>query len=290
MLSGLRAGDCCFSEELIWWLEYLTYLSESDILSYWLARDFCKMPLLTLGIVALGARFATPIGTSWSLVSLLTICHKLTDNPVMKLSENELLLREGKKIVEALGKTLAPLVEVVLHDLTQPERAIVVIANNLSGRNVGDSVTEIGLARIKDPDFPEVVQNYPNRFPDGRPAKSTSIGLKNSQGRYVAAICLNIDVSMLSSAATSMAQLVKTDASPMQVNESLAPRRLDAVRSSLEDFAARHNTTPRTLTLSQRRAALKEIEMDGLLELKNAVAEAADTLGVARSTVYTYLA
>ena len=100
--------------------------------------------------------------------------------------ENRLLLREGKKIVEALGKTLAPLVEVVLHDLKQPEHAVVAIANNLSGRQVGDAVTELGLARMTDPGFPEVVQNYANRFPDGRPAKSTSIGLKNSRGEYVA--------------------------------------------------------------------------------------------------------
>jgi predicted transcriptional regulator YheO len=227
-----------------------------------------------------------------SMFGLLTICHQSTDNLSMGNeynAENELLLREGKKVVEALGKTLAPLVEVVLHDLTRPERAIVAIANNLSGRNVGDSVTEIGLARIKDPNFPEVLQNYPNRFPDGRPAKSTSIGLKNSQGKYVAAICLNVDVSMLSAVAASMTQLVRTDSTALAVNESLAPRRIDSVRASLEEFAARHNTTPRALTLSQRRAALRAIEEDGLLELKNAVPEVADTLGVARSTVYTYL-
>ncbi|MBN9095780.1 helix-turn-helix transcriptional regulator, partial [Pandoraea pnomenusa] len=114
-----------------------------------------------------------------------------------KLDENALLLREGRKIVEALGQTFAPLVEVVLHDLTDPDNAVVAIANNLSGRQPGDAVTEMGLARIADPAFPEVIANYANRFPDGRPAKSTSIGLKNSRGEYVGAICLNMDISML---------------------------------------------------------------------------------------------
>jgi predicted transcriptional regulator YheO len=85
------------------------------------------------------------------------------------------LIIEGQKIVEALGEMLAPLVEVVLHDLTNPEHAIVAIANNLSGRNVGDATSEITLARVMDPNFPAVVQSYPKRFPDGRPAKSTSI-------------------------------------------------------------------------------------------------------------------
>ncbi|MFE7416336.1 PAS domain-containing protein [Rhodococcus sp. NPDC057529] len=38
-----------------------------------------------------------------------------------------------------------------------PEHAIRTIANNLSGRKVGDSVTELGLRRIADPDYPTVI-------------------------------------------------------------------------------------------------------------------------------------
>ncbi|MEF9403183.1 MULTISPECIES: helix-turn-helix transcriptional regulator [Ralstonia solanacearum species complex] len=203
--------------------------------------------------------------------------------------ENRLLLREGKKIVEALGKTLAPLVEVVLHDLKRPEHAVVAIANNLSGRRVGDAVTELGLARMTDPGFPEVVQNYANRFPDGRPAKSTSIGLKNSRGEYVAAICLNMDVSLLSAVTAGLGQLMQTDAAAAPVPESLAPRGVEDVRAALERFAAARNTTPMGMTLEQRREAMRELSAGGLLNLRRALSEVARTLGVARSTVYTYL-
>ncbi len=207
----------------------------------------------------------------------------------MELTENQVLLREGRKIVKALGEMLAPLVEVVLHDLTNPEHAIVAIANNLSGRNIGDPATEIGLARIMDPDFPAVLQNYPNHFPDGRPAKSTSIGLKNSSGTYIAAICLNMDISMLTSTATCVLQLVRTQEAQTSIGESLAPRKLEEVRMSLERFAAAHNTTPRAMTLAQRRESVRELASNGLLDLKNAFTEVAQTLGVARSTVYTYI-
>ena len=205
------------------------------------------------------------------------------------MNEHQLLLREGKKIVEALGQTLAPLVEVVLHDLTQPEHSVIAIANNLSGRQVGGATTEIGLARIADPTFPDILQNYANRFPDGRPAKSTSIGLRDSQGRCVAALCLNMDVSMLAAAATSVMQLVQTQASPSGIRESLAPRHIEEVRVSLERFATAHNTTPRAMTRPQRRQAMRELADKGLLDLKNVFSEVAQVFGVARSTVYTYL-
>ncbi|MDR3399418.1 MAG: PAS domain-containing protein [Pandoraea sp.] len=207
-----------------------------------------------------------------------------------KLDENTLLLREGRKIVEALGQTFAPLVEVVLHDLTDPDHAIVAISNNLSGREPGDAVTEMGLARIADPAFPEVIANYANRFPDGRPAKSTSIGLKNSSGEYVAAICLNMDISMLAAAAASVQQLVSVpNHAPTPVRETLSNRRLDDISPLITDFAAQRNTTPQGLTLAQRREAIRLIEARGLLDLRHAHAEVARALGIARSTVYTYL-
>lgn len=207
-----------------------------------------------------------------------------------KLDENALLLRESRKIVEALGRTFAPLVEVVLHDLTDPDHAIVAIANNLSGREPGDAVTEMGLARIADPAFPEVIANYANRFPDGRPAKSTSIGLKNGRGEYVAAICLNMDISMLAAAAASVQQLVSVpNHAPTPVRETLTTRRLDDIVPLITDFAAQRNTTPQGLTLAQRREAIRLVEARGLLDLRHAHAEVARALGVARSTVYTYL-
>ncbi|WP_237181313.1 helix-turn-helix transcriptional regulator [Paraburkholderia tropica] len=202
--------------------------------------------------------------------------------------ENALLLREGLKIVEALGQTLAPLVEVVLHDLTSPEQSVVAISNNLSGRQVGDAATEMGLARLNDPGFPEVVANYPNRFPDGRPVKSTSIGLKNSAGEYVAAVCLNMDVSLLGAVTAGLGQLMQTGAAA-PLPESLAPRTGDGVRAALERYAAARNTTPIGMTLAQRRDAVRELAESGHLNLRHALAEVARTLGVARSTVYTYL-
>ena len=54
-------------------------------------------------------------------------------------------------------------------------------------------------------------------------------------------------------------------------------------------FMAARNTTPMALSLDQRREAMRELAASGLLNLRRALAEVAQTLGVARSTVYTYL-
>ncbi len=203
--------------------------------------------------------------------------------------EDELLLREAEKIVVALGRMFPGLCEVVLHDLRDPDQAIRAIENNLSGRSVGDPATELGLARIRDPDYPGVLQNYPNRFPDGRPAKSTSIGLKNSRGAYVAALCLNLDVSLLATAARSLANLVRTDESDEPLAETLRARTVDDLRAAVEEFAAARGHTPRGLDAAARRELVCSLRARGFLQVKHSVRALTDLLGISRATVYNYL-
>lgn len=203
--------------------------------------------------------------------------------------ENALLLREAEKIVQALGVMFAPGCEVVLHDLTQPDRAIVAIANNLSNRRIGDAATEMGLERIASPEFPDVVQNYASVFPDGRPAKSTSIGLRNSQGRFVAAICLNLDVSIFNSVTAILQQLtaVVQSAAPQAATEGA--RSLSDIAAVINAFAASHATQPRALSSEQRFQVVQQLKQQGYLQLRGAATMAAEALGISRVSVYNLL-
>lgn len=112
------------------------------------------------------------------------------------LPEDTHLISQLEQIAEGLSKTFSPFCEVVLHDLRDPQHAILAIHNNLSGRQPGDPATELGLARIADPEYPPVIANYQNQFADGRQVKSTSIGIKDVRGQYVAALCMNVDLSL----------------------------------------------------------------------------------------------
>lgn len=54
------------------------------------------------------------------------------------------------EMVEFLGEALGREYEIVLHDLTNPERSIVAIANGeLSGRGIGGPVTDFALKILK---------------------------------------------------------------------------------------------------------------------------------------------
>lgn len=205
------------------------------------------------------------------------------------MTENELLLREAKKIVEALGKMFSPCCEVLLHDLTDPEHAIVAIESNLSGRSIGDPATELGLARIQDPKFPDVIQNYPNRFPDGRAAKSTSIGIRNSEGQFIGALCLNLDVSLFGSMQQSLAKLISVDDAAVPLPETLRARSVEEIRAAINTYAAQRNQTARGLLSLEKKNLVKDLNERGFLQIKNAVPAVADYLGVSRATIYNYM-
>ncbi|WP_037857774.1 transcriptional regulator [Streptomyces sp. NRRL S-31] len=202
---------------------------------------------------------------------------------------DEHLVREAEKIAVALGRMFPGLCEVVLHDLRDPEHAIRAIENNLSGRQVGDPATELGLARIADPAYPGVIQNYPNRFPDGRPAKSTSIGIKNVAGEYIAALCLNLDVSVLSPVTLALSNLVATDSEHRdQPLETLRDRNARELRATVESRAAERAATPRSLSREDKKTLVRQLQRDGYFDSRDAAQTIADLLGVSRATVYNY--
>ncbi|MFI8073296.1 transcriptional regulator [Streptomyces sp. NPDC086033] len=202
---------------------------------------------------------------------------------------DEHLIGEAEKIAVALGRMFPGLCEVVLHDLRDPRHAIRAIENNLSGRRVGDSATELGLARIADPEYPSVLQNYPNRFPDGRPVKSTSIGLKNAAGEYIAALCLNLDVSVLSPVTLALSNLVATETEHReQPLETLRDRNTRELRQTVEELAAERAATPRSLSRQDKKALVRQLYQDGYFDSRDAAQTIADLLGVSRATVYNY--
>lgn len=204
----------------------------------------------------------------------------------MKKHSRSPLFRELANIASGLGRTFAPFCEVVVHDLTDPKHAIFAIENNLSGRKIGQPATELGLIRIQDPEYAAVITNYANQFSDGRQAKSTSIGIKDESGRYVAALCLNIDLTLFQGFQAALGQFTGVETGA--VHESLNAANADRIRAKIDEFAAARATTSRSLKPSDRKQLIQDFKNAGYLEVRRGAEIAAAHLGISRATVYSY--
>lgn len=202
----------------------------------------------------------------------------------MENQENP-LLDQLDQIARGVAETFAPFCEVVVHDLTDPDHAIVAIYNNLSQRQVGDPATELGLSRIADKDFPQVLASYANQFRDGRRVKSTSIGIRDARGDYVAALCINVNMTLFDNLQSAFDEFCRTGPHQAPI-ESLNPASAAALRAAIERFAAQRAKTPRSLDPSERKLLIRELEEGGFLDVRRAVETVSAQLGVSRSTVY----
>ena len=204
----------------------------------------------------------------------------------MPKNDENSLLSQLDTIAKGLSETFSPFCEVVVHDLKDPEHAIMSIHNNLSGREAGQPATELGLARIASPDFPEIIANYGNQFADGRPVKSTSIGIKDEKGNYVAALCLNVDMTLFRGMQSALARFTETESSP--VREHLDPGSTEVIRQRIDDLAAKRATTARALKTEDRKVLIQQLRKEGLLNVRKSMDTVAQHLGVSRATAYLY--
>lgn len=196
------------------------------------------------------------------------------------------LLDQLAQVAKGLGETFAPFCEVVVHDLTDPAKAIMAIHNNLSGRQIGQPATELGLARIADVDHPQVIANYANHFTDGRRVKSTSVGIRGADGSYIAALCLNVDLTLFHGLQSAIGQFTRLDPDAI-VQEALSPVGAEDICARIDAFAARFATSPRALKTRDRRLLLRELKAAGCLQVRNSTDIIAAHLGISRTTVYT---
>lgn len=202
------------------------------------------------------------------------------------MQDDNTLLRQLDNIAKGVSATLSPFCEVVVHDLTHPDHAILAIHNNLSGRAVGQPATEMGLARIASAEFPQIVANYANQFADGRPVKSTSIGIKDANGEYVAALCLNVDMTLFRGMQSALSQFTAVASAPLV--EHLEPAGLEAIRRYIDRYAATRATTARALSVDDRKVLIQALGQEGLLEVRKSMDTVAQHLGISRATAYLY--
>ena len=126
------------------------------------------------------------------------------------LTDSE-ILSHYIKMGEVISEMFRPHLEVIIHDLRFPEHSIIAIFNNhITGRKVGSGTSDIGYKKIKGK-IPEKVINYKNESPDGKPLKSSTLTIRNSDNKIIGSLGLNYDVSVFNQFAEVLSFFTQTD-------------------------------------------------------------------------------
>jgi predicted transcriptional regulator YheO len=204
--------------------------------------------------------------------------------------EAENLLRAIEPLVDGMAATFGPHCEVVLHDFRHPENSIRALSGSVTSRHVGGAMSEIGLGLLAQGDQAQDRLNYITRTAGGRTVKSSSIVLRTSSGQVVGALCVNLDITELRIAATSLAALV--DSAPEPENTTLTVFS-DDIGEIIETVVMQEESRlgralPRD-TRKGRLAIIGALDARGVFNLPRAANQVAAHLKVSRATVYVDL-
>src|SRR5437763_11597644 len=118
-------------------------------------------------------------------------------------------LENFARITRLIGKSFPNLgIEVLLHDLSNPTHSLVVLENNVTGRNLRDGTTNLVIDLKKRQLLHEDKLNYELNL-GARRFKCTTIPIIRKEYGVVGAICINVDANYLTEEILSSAEKVR---------------------------------------------------------------------------------
>lgn len=207
-------------------------------------------------------------------------------------------VRRFLPMVDFLEQVLGKNSEIVLHDFSDPDHAIVDIRNGIvSGRKVGGPATDLALKIMHDAKYRDLpfITGYEGRGAGGKTLESATYFIREND-EIVGMLCVNTDLSTVRSINAMAQQLMACfDAAPTRTEpasievESLSESTQELIDRSIAELLSARGLDVTSLGQSDRVDVIRHLNGNGVFMLKGAVACAATALGISEPSVYRYL-
>lgn len=214
-------------------------------------------------------------------------------------SERALVMDALRPIVSMLGTIVGPNIEVVLHDLSQPDSSVVAIANaSVSQRAIGSApidgptydksygATRQALAQTGQAGH-AILPDYVTMTSGGQELRSSTVVFRDANGVPYATLCLNADLSLFHTAHAWLERLLQPKAAAAVTQPQ--PAEMDTLVKEIISGAVRTFNKPvGAMTKEEKIHAVREMMQRGLFMVRGGVEHAATALHVSRFTIYNY--
>jgi predicted transcriptional regulator YheO len=189
-----------------------------------------------------------------------------------------------KQLSVAVRQLFAPFCEVVIHDFSDLEHSIAHIEGDLTGRSVGGAATNLLLAAARTGETDSDLLNYFSTLPNGRTLKSSTIFLRDCEGRAYGAFCINVDVTAFEQFRRLLNEFTTGE---HEVSEVFSDDIQRTIQTVIAETMSDHERP--ILTREEKVDLIGRLDAKGVFQVKKAVPILADQLGLSRATVYNYL-
>lgn len=208
----------------------------------------------------------------------------MTDQELLKIYTN---------FVPFLAAVCGPGCEIVIHDVTNPEQSIIAIGNGVSGRDIGDPMTDLAREMLQQQSSSdtESLLNYKGKTKSGEFLSSTYF-IRN-EGRIIGMLCVNKELAAaqeLNLALRALLDRFNLSSPPEDSpSEDLNSPLTNVMHSRIAEIISQSGVSPTHMTMQEKIRVVHKLDADGILMMKGAVADIADQLSVSVPTIYRYL-
>ena len=227
-------------------------------------------------------------------------------NPKLRILNMNPKLRILIPVVRGLAKILGKDYEVNLHDVSIPERSLVLCENGyVTGRSEGGPMTDFGLLMLQSEEYQsrEGVFNYLAKNNRGELIKCSCIFIRDENDKIIGFLCINYDLKKAVAAQELIEGLLRVEMSgagvepaeepgarfPEPVRESFAQDIDEVVGDSLAQVKRRIGKPFKYLTKPEKKEVVRELHDKGFFLLKGSVDILAAEMGNTKFTIYSYI-
>lgn len=195
----------------------------------------------------------------------------------------------AKGIARQFGETC----EVVVLDLSEfEERGSVIVAienGHITGRSVGDSGTNLGMAVMRGTDREGDMYNYLTQTKSGRLLRSTTMYIRNAAGIPIGCICINNDITDLMMAENTIKNLTLSHSINKEVKEIFVNNVGELVDILIQESLQHVGKPVAMMDKSDKLKALHYLDRKGTLLIKKSSDRICAFFDISKYTFYNYL-
>lgn len=199
-------------------------------------------------------------------------------------------------LVDFIAEFMGENTEVVLHDMTDWHHSVVAIRNgHISGRKVGDPITEINLKIIRSEIHKKVpfMNNDPGKFKKKETIKSASWFIKDENEALIGMICINSDNHELIAARDLLNKMITPPIVEKEEKEK-GPEKINIDVKELVDNNLNHISQDllkklKILSKEEKVELVGKLDKMGTFSVKGTIWYLANCMGVSVPTLYRYI-
>jgi len=196
-----------------------------------------------------------------------------------------------RTLLSMLGQQFGDKTEIVLHDWSKGyEHSISDIENaGVTGRKIGDCGSNLGLSVIRGTENGDSKCNYITQTKDGKVLKSSTMYIRNDQGEFIGALCINTDISDYLDVQRSINTIIPKELQATMDDEIFASDVNDLLIFLISKGIEQVGKPVNDMTRSDKENIIRFLDEKGTFLINKSGPTVCEALGISKFTLYNYL-